>query len=182
MRVEITVRAALPSDAEQIATVLIGSRKTYLPFAPSAHTDEETRAWVVAYLLPLENVLVVEIDGQIVGVGSTTNSSGISRISQMYVAPGFVGHGIGSVLLERLLKRLSRPVSLHTFQQNIGARRFYERNGFKILKLSDGADNEEHCPSVLYELPAVVEFPHNQSLDPAFISGTPPAEQEPRRR
>jgi GNAT superfamily N-acetyltransferase len=182
MRGEVAVRVALLSDAEQIATVLIGSRKAYLPFAPSAHMDEETRAWVSTYLLPHENVLVAMNDGRIIGVASTRSSAGISWISQMYVASGYVGQGVGSLLLERLLKRLPRPVRLHTFQQNVGACRFYERNGFVEIELSDGADNEEHCPSILYELPAAVEIAHNQSSDPAFASGTPRAGHESRHR
>jgi GNAT superfamily N-acetyltransferase len=180
MRSEIAVRFALPSDAEQIASVLIESRKTYLPYAPSAHTEEETRAWVAAYLLPLENVLVVVTDGRIVGIASTRCSGEVSWISQMYVAPGYVGKGIGSLLLEQSLKRLVRPVRLYTFQQNIGARRFYERKGFVEINLSDGSDNEERCPSVLYELPAELKIEPNQSSDPAFSSGTSRAGQESR--
>jgi ribosomal protein S18 acetylase RimI-like enzyme len=42
-------------------------------------------------------------------------------------------------------------VRLYTFQENTGARRFYERHGFKAVKLTDGHDNEENCPDVLYE-------------------------------
>ena len=182
MRTEIVVRIALPSDAEQVANVLIESRKANLHFAPSAHTDEETRVWVATRLLPFENVLVVVADGRIVGIASTTSSAEMSWISQMYVAPGYVGQGIGSLLLERSLKRLSRPVRLYTFQQNIGARRFYERNGFVAISLSDGSDNEEHCPSVLYELPAESKVAHNQSSDPVLSSGTPRAGHESRHR
>ena len=37
-------RAAIPADAERIADVLLASRKTFLPFAPWAHTDEKLRA------------------------------------------------------------------------------------------------------------------------------------------
>jgi RimJ/RimL family protein N-acetyltransferase len=45
-----------------------------------------------------------------------------------------------------------RPIRLYTFQQNNGARQFYERNGFSPVRCSDGAANEERCPDVLYEL------------------------------
>jgi RimJ/RimL family protein N-acetyltransferase len=133
---------------------------------------------VVSHLLPLESVLVAVTGGRIVGIASTLAAGEISWISQMYVAPGFVGQGIGSLLLERSLKRLSRPVRLYTFQQNIGARRFYERNGFIAITLSDGSENEEHCPSVLHELPAEFKTTHNQSSDPAFASGTSRARHE----
>lgn len=40
-------------------------------------------------------------------------------------------------------------------QANVRARRFYERYGFRAIRLSDGRANEEHCPDVLYESAAV---------------------------
>ena len=41
-------------------------------------------------------------------------------------------------------------VNLWTFQRNTGARRFYERNGFIAVDLTDGASNEEREPDVRY--------------------------------
>ena len=40
---------------------------------------------------------------------------------------------------------------LWTFQRNQRARRFYERRGFRLVLLTDGADNEEKEPDALYE-------------------------------
>jgi hypothetical protein len=45
------------------------------------------------------------------------------------------------------------PVRLYTFQENTGARRFYERHGFVAIQFTNGETNEEHCPDVLYERP-----------------------------
>jgi hypothetical protein len=42
-------------------------------------------------------------------------------------------------------------VRLWCFQANSGARRFYERHGFVAVEFTDGHDNEEGCPDVLYE-------------------------------
>jgi len=36
------------------------------------------------------------------------------------------------------------------FQKNTGAIRFYERHGFRLVKLTDGADNVEREPDALY--------------------------------
>jgi len=49
-------------------------------------------------------------------------------------------------------KRL-RPafLQLWVFQLNEGARRFYERHGFRLVKLTDGAGNMERTPDALYE-------------------------------
>ena len=67
------------------------------------------------------------------------------------VAPPFVGRGIGSRSLNHALSVLKPPIRLYTFQANVGARRFYERNDFYVIQLSDGRDNEEQCPDVLFE-------------------------------
>ncbi len=72
----------------------------------------------------------------------------------MSVDPSLVGRGIGSGLLAHALKTLGRPICLYTFQENRGARRFYERHGFVAVEFTDGQGNEERCPDVLYELNA----------------------------
>jgi putative acetyltransferase len=41
-------------------------------------------------------------------------------------------------------------LSLWTFQSNTLARRFYERQGFTLVELTDGAANEERLPDALY--------------------------------
>jgi len=39
---------------------------------------------------------------------------------------------------------------LWTFASNAGAQRFYERHGFVETRRTDGRDNEEGAPDVLY--------------------------------
>jgi len=48
-----------------------------------------------------------------------------------------------------------RPAGLElwTFQVNDGARRFYERHGFRAVEVTDGAGNEERQPDVRYAWP-----------------------------
>lgn len=63
-----------------------------------------------------------------------------------------VGQKIGSALLAHAIQTLAKPIRLYTFQQNTGARRFYERHGFHAIQFTEGEGNEEKCPDVLYEL------------------------------
>jgi ribosomal protein S18 acetylase RimI-like enzyme len=42
-------------------------------------------------------------------------------------------------------------LQLWVFQKNVGARRFYERHGFRLVELTDGAGNEENEPDARYE-------------------------------
>jgi hypothetical protein len=39
---------------------------------------------------------------------------------------------------------------LWTFASNAGAQRFYERHGFVETRRTDGRDNEERAPDILY--------------------------------
>lgn len=64
-----------------------------------------------------------------------------------------VGRGIGNALLDHTRRSLVEPIRLLTFQANALAKRFYEERGFRAVAFSDGAENEEHCPDVLYEFP-----------------------------
>lgn len=59
--------------------------------------------------------------------------------------------GVGAALLTVAKERRPRGVQLWVFQRNVGARRFYERHGFTLVRLTDGQDNEERVPDALYE-------------------------------
>ncbi len=72
-------------------------------------------------------------------------------IDQLYIDSSAVGLGIGSKLMERAKQILSAPIRLYTFQQNVDARRFYERHGFCVIACSDGSTNEEKTPDMLME-------------------------------
>ena len=146
------LRPARAADATAVAEVLVLSRRELMPFAPAAHGDEPTRAWVGATLIPSGGVTVAEFEGRVVGVLAVSMRPQASWIDQLYVHPAHVGAGIGSALLAQALAALPRPLRLYSFQANLAARAFYERHGFVATAFSDGQGNEERCPDVLYEL------------------------------
>lgn len=150
----IALRAATAEDAPFVAEVLLSSRKTFLPYACSAHTDAEVHQWVRETLIASGSVTVACARGVVVGVLATAREPQVSWVTQLYLAPSHVGQGIGSRLLAHALASLPLPVRLFTFQANTRARPFYERHGFEAIAFSDGSTNEEHCPDVLYELAA----------------------------
>jgi ribosomal protein S18 acetylase RimI-like enzyme len=146
------LRPAEASDAERVAEVLIESRRAFLPFAPSAHTDAEVRRWVRDVLLPSAKTTVAVIGGVVVGVIAVSTKEGLGWVEQLYIHPTHVGQGIGSKLLTHVIATTPGPIRLYTFQQNVRSRRFYERHGFMAVEFTDGTANEEGCPDVLYEL------------------------------
>lgn len=75
----------------------------------------------------------------------------IGWVDHLYLIPAVVGRGVGTLFIERAKETLGSPIRLHTFQANAGARRFYERHGFRLVELTDGAGNMEREPDARYE-------------------------------
>lgn len=151
----VTIRTAVAGDAERIAQILIDVRSAFMPYAPLAHSPDDVRSWVARALVPSGGTVVAESNGAIVGVMATEREGSCSWITQMAVDPLHVGTGVGSLLLQHAFRACALPIRLYTFQANAGARRFYERHGFRSVRFSDGATNEERCPDVLYEITAL---------------------------
>jgi ribosomal protein S18 acetylase RimI-like enzyme len=70
-------------------------------------------------------------------------------IDQLYVLPAAQRRGYGSELLQVAQGAFDR-LQLWTFQRNVAARRFYEAQGFVLVRETDGAGNEEKEPDLLY--------------------------------
>ena len=144
-------RNATINDTASIAEIYLLVRKTSIPYAPLAHTDEAVRGWIGTSLIPSGGVTVVEMNGRIVGFQAVSDDGVFGWIDQIYLEPKASGLGIGATLINRAKETLRSPIRLYTFQQNEGARRFYRRHGFQEIALSDGSANEEKTPDVLME-------------------------------
>jgi GNAT superfamily N-acetyltransferase len=132
--------------------VLLTSRRTFLPYLASPRSDDEIRMWVRDTLLRTDQLTVAVAGGAVVGFLAAHERQGVTWITHLYLLPTHVQQGVGSRLLARGLASARPRVRLYAFRQNEPARRFYERHGFVAIAFSDGTDNEEHCPDVLYEL------------------------------
>ena len=86
---------------------------------------------------------------EVLGVLSKCNERDVTWINQLYVDPSYVSKGLGTRLLTYALSNALSVVKLYTFQENVGARRFYQRQGFVEVEYSNGAANEEQCPDFL---------------------------------
>jgi len=149
--INILLRSATQADADAVSDVYLASRKAHVAFAPLAHTDAQVRQWIADLLLPTDGVTLAMNGTQVVGMMATSQEGDYGWIDHLYVAPAFVGAGIGARLLAQAKTGLGPPLRLYTFQANAGARRFYERHGFEAIAFSDGQDNEEKCPDMLYQ-------------------------------
>jgi GNAT superfamily N-acetyltransferase len=139
------LRRAVAADAEAVAAIHIAAFRATYRF-PLAHSDDDVRAWVAEHLLPETETWVAEHEGAVVAFCSLRDG----WLDQLYVAPGHTGRGIGSRLLGLAKEREPAGLQLWTFQVNDGARRFYERHGFRAVEMTDGSGNEERQPDVRY--------------------------------
>ena len=144
--VRMRIRRAVASDAEAVANVFLAAmaEMTYLP---EIHTEEETRQWIRTVVLRELEVWVADDDGRVVGFAALKDE----LLEHLYVHPHDQNRGVGTGLLGLSKQRRPRGLRLWVFQRNVRARRFYERHGFALTRVTDGSDNEEREPDALYE-------------------------------
>ena len=141
---------AFAADADQTATMYLASRRALMPGVRMPHTEDETRAWMRDVVFTRHSVRLAEVDGEIVGFASR---DGV-WLMNLYVKPGWTGHGIGTQLLRAMLVNAASatPVlRVSAFTRNEHGRRFLENRGFHAVGSGDSSANEEHEPELRYE-------------------------------
>ncbi|WP_091741159.1 GNAT family N-acetyltransferase [Phenylobacterium immobile] len=140
------LRALALADMDAAARIHRAALASAVPHIDKFHTPEEDR-WFY------RQRMFVECD--LIGVfehGAMVGFIGLRPgwIMQLHVDPGHQRRGCGSALIE-MAKAAQPELKAWTFQANAGARAFYEAMGFENIEMTDGADNEEREPDVLYQ-------------------------------
>ena len=142
----VMIRRATAADASSVADVHLASFRATYPTFPSVHSEREVRTWIADRVIGETECWVAVDAGTVVAMMSLTPG----WIDQLYVAPDRLGEGIGRRLVDLAKERSGGRLELWTFQVNERARRFYERNAFRVVELTEGARNEEREPDVRY--------------------------------
>ena len=143
-------RPVRPEEARTIADLWLRSRYASIPAIPApVHTDEETREWFASVVVPDRDLWLIDRDDLPVALLVLDDG----WVDQLYVDPQWTRHGLGSVLIGVAKKLCPERLDLWTFQSNLAARRFYERQGFVTIDTTDG-ENEERAPDVHYRWPS----------------------------
>jgi GNAT superfamily N-acetyltransferase len=139
---DVTLRPAVPADADAVATVHLASRAA-AAMPPGIHTDAEVREWLGGRLAQ-DEVWVAETEGGVAAYARVTDT----WLDDLYVAPDHAGQGLGSALLDLVKAQRPRGFCLWVFEMNEPARGFYAHHGLVELERTDGAANEERQPDV----------------------------------
>ena len=137
------IRRATPADADAVGRVFVAARDR-MPYLP--RIDDDARRWLGSLLVERHRLWVWDENGQVAGFVGVDGG----ELSHLYIAPPAQGRGIGTALVEHAKSLSPGGLELWVFQRNEGARRFYERHGFRLARLTDGADNMEREPDALY--------------------------------
>lgn len=139
------LRRAVASDMPAVARLNRHVRETCLPYLPDLHTPEEDRAFFQDHVFPSSDVWLAEAGAQLIGFAVAKQD----WLDHLYVDPDWHGRGVGLALLSAA-KEGRLELNLWTFQENMQARRFYERQGFRVVTMTDGSGNEERTPDAHY--------------------------------
>ncbi len=150
-RISCWIRYATLTDASAISTIYQqATQRAYQEFMPEADIysrllDRLEPFWARKLaLLPAKEhrLLVAQYEDQVVGfveIGAVTSPleevpEDTAELHFLFVAPTFMGGGIGSQLLARATELFQedgyRQAILWVFSRNRQARRFYERHGW----------------------------------------------------
>ena len=128
-RFRMLVRPITSADADptfRLWRAVIAATYDFLP----AHTEVEDRAYFQNQILAHHDVFVAEVEGAIVGYMAIQDD----YIDRLYVAVEHQRQGVGSALLAEARTRSPSRLRLCTHQQNHGACKFYERQGFLAVR------------------------------------------------
>ncbi|MEW4370657.1 N-acetyltransferase [Paenibacillus kandeliae] len=140
MHAVVTCRAAVPADVEALYQLISGYAERGIMLPRSRDVLHRQ----------LEQFVVAEIDGELVGCGSLCQlGPDLVEIRSLGISEGHKGHGIGSRLVDTLIEQAAakglRKVMALTYEVS-----FFKKNGFDVVQTSIFPEKVwadcRHCP------------------------------------
>jgi ribosomal protein S18 acetylase RimI-like enzyme len=133
---DVTVRYELrpvrPDDTETLFTLHRAAMRDYVESAYGPWDDAVQRGFLHRWLDDDSDPLVIQVDGDIVGVVDYVNHDDSVYIGRIEIDPSMQGRGLGTAVLSDIIAEADRSgedVTLEVIDVN-PARRLYERLGF----------------------------------------------------
>lgn len=130
------IRPARPEDWPELAALWRRSVEATHDFLDPADLEAIAAAMLPVYLPAMRLCRVLERDGRVAGFWAGDRG----RVEMLFVEPAFFGQGVGRALLRDACAGKTR-VELDVNEQNLRARAFYARQGFRVRGRSP-ADND----------------------------------------
>lgn len=145
---EVTIRNATPQDAKGIAVIHVKTWQCAYKdqisdvYLNSLDIEQRTEGWKKELENPYKGsyYLVAEMDNQIVGwcTGGINRDEDASKetgeVYAIYMHPNFIGKGIGSKLMERMIALLKKDgyknATLWVLNTNTKTKEWYKKNGW----------------------------------------------------
>ncbi|MEW2156506.1 GNAT family N-acetyltransferase [Streptomyces sp. NPDC007189] len=148
----LTIRTALPAEADVIADLHVRARATYYPDGLPQDDVDWREAWHGSLGRPDGHVLCAVQQGRIVGIASFRTPDGAPadevKLFQFHVDPGHWRSGIGTALhtacVEEWRAGGKRTAVLDVHTNNRRAQAFYARQGWAPDPENPPAEGDHH--------------------------------------
>lgn len=159
LKPEIIVRHAQPGDAEEIHEIALESWKYTYRYILSEETIEE----VIDDWYSVEDLkeqaehpifYVAETREDLVGFVHASVEEDTATLHRIYLKPELQGKGIGSALYERAEKDIEKEadvIELEVLAENRKGRKFYEKQGYEVVKEEDIELKGEEATQLILE-------------------------------
>ncbi len=140
----IMIRKLQPGDDRMAVSNIYAQswKHAYRNIVPQAYLDSiPAGMWAKTLDQPGRYTLVAELDGSLIGTSSYGESrdpeyTGWGEIRSIYLLPEYMGKGYGRELMKAVIDELHllgySDLFLWVLEENLGARAFYEKVGFRL--------------------------------------------------
>lgn len=141
----IKIRDYQPEDLENIVQIWY---ETWHQTFPHLQHPQPYAGWKQKFyeLEQIGDIFIAEVENKITGFAVILTTE--QCLSQLFVDGNYQKLGIGSVLLNLAKRLCPQGLNLYTLQENLKARAFYEKHGFKARTFSINEFNGQ--PNVEY--------------------------------
>lgn len=135
---DYSLRPARPSDLEFVVSLHHETLREYIE--PIWGWDQKTWDGFVKDWFKPEKVKIVQINSKDVGLLVVEERESEIYFESVSLTPSLQGQGIGSKIVSDVVKQAAAknlPINLDVLKTNDGARRLYERVGFRVCGETD---------------------------------------------
>ncbi|MBE9052251.1 GNAT family N-acetyltransferase [Nostocales cyanobacterium LEGE 11386] len=142
----LTINSYQPEDLENTVQLWYCTWHQTFPYIQHPQSYLEWKSRFRDELAIKGHIWLAKLENRIVGFIVVIPEE--QCLEQIFVDTAYQNQGIGSMLLDKAKAICPQGLKLHTLQQNMQARAFYEKHGFQVRRLSINKINGQ--PNIEY--------------------------------